>query len=368
MKFAFIANTSWGHYNSRLRLALLLKDRSHEILFLSPRDKYSQRLIDAGFRWIHLPFVPRGRSVLREGLAILRMVSLLRAEAPDIVHNFTPKGVIYGSLAAKLAGSAKIMNTITGLGHVYSSPSGAALRWIVTALYGLALRNTQVVFQNSDDQRFFAERSITTGMRTILIPGSGVDAVRFSAQPEPEGTPVVMLPSRFVAEKGVRDFVEASRLLRAGGKPVRCVLVGRPEPDQPTTISHREITAWMVEGLAEWWGWHEDMERIYPLAHIVCLPTYYREGVPKSLLEAAACGRPIIATDVPGCREIVHDGENGILVPPRDPAQLARAIERLAADPALRAAMGKAGRQMVHDTFSLDHVIPAHFAVYELAF
>ncbi|HET6845908.1 MAG TPA: glycosyltransferase family 4 protein [Anaerolineales bacterium] len=364
MKFAFVANTSWGHYNSRLRLAIALRERGHEVVFLSPHDEYSQRLVDSGFRWMHLAFLPRGRSVFLEGAAILRMMRLLRTEAPDVVHNFTPKGVIYGSIAAKLAGIGSIANTITGLGHVFSTESTPHLRPLVTLLYWLALRGTTVLFQNQDDARFFADRGITRGLRTRLIPGSGVDDTRYHPAPEAEGTPVVMLPSRFVEEKGIRDFVAAARLMHAAGTAIRAVLVGRPEPDQPTAIPSSEITSWVAEGVVEWWGWHEEMEGIFPHAHVVCLPTYYREGMPKSLLEAAACGLPLVATDVPGCRDIVRDGENGFLVPPRDPAALARAITKLVLDASLRERMGRRGRQLVHDSFSLDKVIPAHLEVY----
>ena len=319
MKFALVANTSWGHFNSRLRLAAALKEHGHEVVFLSPLDDYSVRLVGAGFRWLDLPFRPRGRRLMSEAAAIVRMMRLLRAEAPDVVHNFTPKGVIYGSLAAKLAGTRTIVNTITGLGHAFSTASDAFLRAILPVLYRVALHGTKVVFQNPDDQQLFASKHITVETQTQLIPGSGVDDTRFHPQPEPEGAIVVMLSARFVAEKGIRDFVEAARLLDAQDQHVRCVLVGQPEPDQPTAISKREITAWVANGLVEWWGWHDEMEQIIPKAHVVCLPTYYMEGVPKSLLEAAACSRPIVATDVPGCREIVRHEENGLLVPPRDP-------------------------------------------------
>ena len=368
MKIILIGNTSWGHYNSRLRLAAALKDHGHEVVFLSPRDEYSQLLIEAGFRWIHLPFLPRGRSVLREGAAILSLARLLGREKPGLVNNFTPKGVIYGSIASKLAGVRTIVNTITGLGHVFSTESQGLLRQLVTALYRLALRSTIVVFQNQDDQRYFASQGIIDSSRTTLVRGSGVDGLRFQPAPEPSGIPVVMLASRFVEEKGIRDFVEAARILRARGTSARCVLVGRPEEDQPTAISSRELTAWVGEGIVEWWGWHDRMEEIYPLAHIVCLPTYYMEGIPKALLEAAACGRPIVATDVPGCREVVQDGQNGFLVPPRNATELAGAIARLVTDETLRASMGRNGRELALSTFSVEQIIPAYFDIYGIPY
>lgn len=368
MKIVLIGNTSWGHYNSRSRLASALKEHGHEVLFLSPRDEYSQLLIESGFRWHHVPFLPRGRSVPREGAAILSLSQLLRREKPDLVNNFTPKGVIYGSIASKLAGVGLIINTITGLGRVFSSESQGLLRQLVTALYRLALRSTTVVFQNPDDQRYFASERIIDASGSTLVRGSGVDGLRFRPSPEPRGIPVAMLASRFVEEKGIRDFVEAARILRARGTAARCVLVGRPEEDQPTAISSREITSWVAEGLVEWWGWHDSMEQIYPLAHIVCLPTYYMEGIPKALLEAAACGRPVVATDVPGCREVVRDGLNGFLVPPRNATELAGAIAKLVIDEELRLSMGQKGRELAMDTFSIDKIIPAYFGIYGIPY
>jgi len=368
VKIVLIANTSWGHYNSRLRLGTALRDRGHEAVFLSPADAYSQLLIDSGFRWVHLPLRPRGRNILLEGGSIAFLVHLLRRERPHLVHNFTPKGVIYGSIAAKAAGIHGVINTITGLGYVFSEPSQRGLQEVVTHLYGLALKNTTVVFQNADDQRFFEVRRLVSAARAKLIRGSGVDTSRYVETPEVDGSPVVMLSSRFVEEKGIRDFVEASRILRSQDTDIRFVLVGRPEDDQPTAIKNDEITQWVSEGLIEWWGWHNNMEQIYPLAHIVCLPTYYMEGVPKSLLEAAACARPIVATDVPGCREIVREGENGFLVPPRNATELARAIAKLAADGKLRAQMGRIGRELALGTFSMEKIIPAYFDIYGIPY
>jgi glycosyltransferase involved in cell wall biosynthesis len=174
-----------------------------------------------------------------------------------------------------------------------------------------------------------------------------------------------MLPARFVEEKGIRYFVEASRILHSQGIRSRFVLVGRPEADQPTSIPLEDITYWMHEGIVEWWGWHNDMERLYPLAHIVCLPTYYMEGIPKSLLEAASCGRPIIATNVPGCREIVHDNENGILVPPKNAQALASAITKLVSNRELRIQMGIKGREIIIEHYSLESIVASYLEHYK---
>ncbi len=287
-------------------------------------------------------------------------------EKPDLVNHFTPKGVIYGSLAAKMAGVRRIYNTITGLGAVFADDSRKMMQFAAIWLYRFCLANTTILWQNKDDQAFFREQHIGPPDRGHLIRGSGVDAGKFRHRPEPEGTAVVMLPSRFVEEKGIRQFVEAARILKSRNVDAKFVLVGRPEVDQPTSIPVAEITGWMSAGLIQWWGWHDHMERIYPLAHIVCLPSYYREGVPKSLLEAAACGRPLVATDVPGCREIVIVGKNGLLVPPKEPVALANAIERLVRDQALRREMGKAGRQLILERFSMQIIASAYIAAYHL--
>jgi glycosyltransferase involved in cell wall biosynthesis len=367
MKIIFSATTSWNLYNSRRGLAHALVNHGHEVVLLSPRDEFTEYLMQEGFRWVHLPLKPRGKNVFFELAAILFMASFFRREKPDLVNLFTPKAVIYGSIAARAAGIRSIFNTITGLGSVFAGRSGSALQALVMLLYRIALANTTVLFQNKDDKGLFLKKRIVRPERSFLVPGSGVDMERFKLVPEPDGIPTVILPSRFVEEKGIRYFVEAARILKSRQVEARFVLVGRPEDDQPTTIRHLEITEWMNAGLIEWWGWHNSMDRIYPLAHIVCLPTYYMEGMPKSLIEAAACGRPLVATDVPGCREVVQDRYNGILVPPRNAVVLADAIAELVADPALRQEMGERGREFVATKFSIENIVAEYFAIYDVA-
>jgi glycosyltransferase involved in cell wall biosynthesis len=366
MKIIISATTSWNLYNSRMNLARALKKRGHEVVLLSPRDEFTQFLLDEGFRWVHYPLQPRGKNIIRELLSILFQARFYRREKPDLVNHFTPKGVIYGSIAAKLSGLPAIFNTITGLGFVYSGKATNFLMVMVTILYKISLKNTTVLFQNPDDQNFFYENRIIDPAKSHLILGSGVDVERFKVMPEPQGSPIVLLSARFVEEKGIRYFVEASRILRSRHTDIRFVLVGRPEEDQPTSINLNEITRWVNEGLVEWWGWHNNMEQILPLAHICCLPTYYKEGIPKSLIEAAACGRPIIATNTPGCREIVHHDENGILIPPRDPEALADAIALLAHDQVLRERMGRKSREIAAADFSMGQIIDRYFEIYHL--
>jgi len=348
-------------------LATALKERGHEVILLSPRDEFTHLLVEAGFRWVQFPLRPRGKNVFLEPVSILFLIYFYLREKPDIVNHFTPKGVIYGSIAAKLAGVHSIFNTITGLGSVFADQSNRKLKWLVLALYQITLMNTTVLFQNMDDQKYFLEKKIGDPGRFFVIPGSGVDMNRFKVVPETNEKAVVLLSSRFVEEKGIRYFVEASRTLISRKVDARFVLVGRPEDDQPTSIHHTEITQWVNEGLIEWWGWHNTMEKIYPLAHIVCLPTYYMEGIPKSLIEAAACGRPLVATDVPGCREIVHYKENGFLVPTHNALALADAIEKLVMNAELRNQMGRKSREIAVAGFSMEKIVASYLAIYEKA-
>lgn len=366
MKILIFASTSWNHFNSRLALAGALKARGHKVVFASPKDEFTPQLLADGFRWHDIPLAPRGTNLLREARSILALVHVLRRSKPDVLCNFTPKGVIYGSIASRFSGVHRVVNTITGLGGSIVSRSTSPMQWR-TRLYRLALPGTITLFQNPDDERVLREAGVLRADSQVgLVPGSGVDMTRFAPSPEPDAQPpVVMLHTRFVEEKGIRYFVEASRLVQQRGTRVRMVLVGQIEPDQPTAIRHDELTNWVSEGLVEWWGWHNHMEEIVALSHIVCLPTFYGEGVPKSLIEAAACQRPIIASDVPGCRSIVRHGENGLLVPPMDAEALAQAICDLATNHDLRRRMGLRAREIAVAGFSIQHVTTRYLEAIE---
>jgi glycosyltransferase involved in cell wall biosynthesis len=347
-------------------LAKALKERGHEVILLAPRDEFTDFLLQEGFKWVNFPVMPRGKNIFQEISPIFFLVSFYRREKPDMVHHFTPKGVIYGAIAAKISGVGSIFNTITGLGYVFSDTSKKILQGLVLSLYRIALANTNVIFQNPDDQKFFYEKAIINHQESFLVPGSGVDMEKFNITPLPDGTPVVFFSSRFVVEKGIRYFIESARIIKSRNIKVRLVLVGGPEKNQPTSIQTAEIEQWVNEGVVEWWGWQYKMEDIYPMAHIFCLSTYYREGIPKVLIEAAACGRPLIATDMPGCREIVHHGENGILVPPKNAVALADAIEKLAMDIELCERMGKKSREIAISKFSMEAVVRSYFEIYKI--
>jgi glycosyltransferase involved in cell wall biosynthesis len=233
-------------------------------------------------------------------------------------------------------------------------------------LYRLAFRSPRcaVTFENETDRDYFLTNRLVPKKRTWLIEGVGVDPQRFAPQPEPAGTPVIMLAARMLWDKGVGVLVEAARQLK-NEIPVRVVLVGEPDPGNPGTVSSQTLEKWHVEGIIEWWGWRPNMPEVYNQSHIVTLPTMYGEGVPTTLLEAAACGRPLVASDIPGCRQVVLDGQNGFLVPPNDPAALAQSLKRLVSDAALRGRMGAASRQLVMRKFTHAQVHAATLEVYQ---
>jgi glycosyltransferase involved in cell wall biosynthesis len=366
LKALLFANTAWYLHNFRLPLAQALRALGHEVVLVSPGEEpYHQRLQDAGFESIRFPLQRRNTQPVTELVTLWKIYQLYRQHKPDAVHHFTIKPVLYGSLAAHAAGTGTIINAVPGLGYVFITQSLKArlLRVIASVLYRLALRNTRVIFQNPDDQSGFVQAGLVTQEQSHLIRGSGVDVDRFLPAEEPPGETLVVLPARILWDKGVAEFVEAARMLKAEGICARFALAGAPDPGNPSSVPQDLIEGWQGSGQVEWWGWCDDMLHVYHAAHILCLPSF-REGTPRSLIEAAACGRAIVTTDVPGCREVVRDGENGLLVPPRDAAALADALRTLIQNPSLRQKMGAHGRQRAVDLFSSERVIAETLTVY----
>lgn len=367
MKAILFANTDWYLFNFRLSLARALRDAGYEVVLISPDGPYGPQLAAEGFRWQAFPFSRRGMNLLEEIKTIFRLRRFYRTEQPDVVHHFTIKCVLYGSLAAHLAGVPKVINAITGLGYMFSKGWLARLmRPVVLLFYRLVLRNTTVIFQNPDDIALFQDHRLLEKSKIRLVRGSGADTDVFIPSPEPPGDPAVMMVGRFLWEKGVGEFVAAARSLQEEGVRARFVLVGDTYPDNPGAVPPEQLQEWVQDGVVEWWGWHDDMRTILPQAHILCLPSY-REGMPLSLAEAGACGRPVVTTDAPGCREIVQNGVNGFLVPVRDSVSLAAALQKLIVDPALRQEMGRRGRERVEAEFSVRRIVYETLQVYNEA-
>ncbi len=365
MKLILFANTSWYLYNFHLDLARTLLERGDEVILLSPADEYSPALQRAGFRWLDISLSRRSIDPWRETMTLLQVIKIYRRERPDLIHHFTIKCVLYGTLAARFAGIKRMVNSITGLGYVFTSNGllPRLLRIPVNFAYRRLLSKSMVTFENPDDQLYSRRAGWVRTGKEVLVSGTGVDIRRFAPLPEPEGIPLVVMPSRLLWDKGVGEFVEAARLLRQAGAKCRFILVGKIDKENPSAVPEKTLRSWVENDFVEWWGWREDMPVVYAQASIICLPSY-REGIPKSLMEAAASGRPIVAADVPGCREIVREGVTGFLVPPRDPVTLAEALGRLLDDPALRANMGANGRQLALQHFDVRQVIAQMLEIY----
>jgi glycosyltransferase involved in cell wall biosynthesis len=370
MKFLLLANTDWFLYNFRLDSARRLAALGHQVVLASPAGKYAARLEQEGFTWREVALERRGMNPLREAASIWGLLQLYRREKPDLVHHFTIKCVLYGTLAGRLAGVPAIVNSLTGLGYVFTGQNSlrrTLAQGLVGLWYRVALRKTWTIFENPDDQQSFLQRGWADPERSFVILGAGVDTGVFSPQPEPErAQPVVTLPSRLLWDKGVGEFVEAARLLRGRGCRAVFRLVGDADPGNPTCIPEETLATWRAEGIVEIEGWQEQMPAVYADANLICLPSY-REGLPKTLAEAAASGRAIVSTDVPGCRHVVRDGENGLLAPAQDAAALAERIETLLTRPALRRQMAANGRKLAEEYFASPKIVAATLRVYAQA-
>ncbi len=366
-KILLAANTDWYLYNFRLSLAKYMREKGYEIVLVSPSGRFVPKLQQEGFKWIEWGVGRQTLAPWTEVQAISKLVGIYSRERPDLVHNFTVKPVLYGSFAARLAGVSGIVSSVTGLGYVFlrQEAKPRSIRQVVKTLYRLAFspNRSAVIFENETDRQYFIREGLVPAERTCLIAGVGIDTDHFTLLPEPQGLPVIVLPARMLWDKGVGVLVEAARILHAKAQ-VRVALVGEPDMGNPAAVEQAVLKSWSEEGVIEWWGWQEDMREVYKQSHIVTLPSL-GEGVPTALLEAAACGRPIVATDVAGCRDVVVHGRNGLLVPINDPPALSEAFERLILDPELRARMGEAGRQIVLEKYTSSRVNAATLEVYD---
>jgi glycosyltransferase involved in cell wall biosynthesis len=374
MKIVLFANTDWYLYNFRRSLALALQAEGHELLLLSPPGPHGEKLRGLGLRWEPVDMARRSLNPLREAWLVWRLARQLRRERPDVVHGFTIKCAVYGALAARLAGVRGRVASVAGLGYVFisDSPTARLLRPLVRLLLRAALdgQGARLVLQNPDDVALFTRAGLCDPARIRMIEGSGVDCSRFL--PPPGGRPAggalrVLLPARLLWDKGLAELIEAARQLRAEGRQVRIQLAGQPDAGNPASVPEETVQGWVAEGLVEWLGHVDDMPALFAAVDVVVLPSY-REGLPKGLIEAAACECALVATDVPGCREVVADGEDGLRVPVRDGPALAAAISRLDEDPALRLRLGRAARRKALERFAEPGVVARTVAVYrELA-
>lgn len=368
-KLLFTVTEDWAFWSHRLPTARAARDAGFDVVVAARLSEHRQRIEELGFRTVAWNIQRESLNPLSEVRAIFDLVRIYKQERPDVVYHVAVKAILYGSIAAALAGIRRTVNLFSGMGVVFISnaPKFRLIRALATPVLRWALvpAEARLQVQNSDDMALLNGLGISTPAQTDLIPGSGLDLDLFPATPQPQDGPIkAVLVGRMLWDKGVGELATAARLLKERGVKLDIVLVGEPDPANPASITDRQLKAWVNEGLVAWLGRRADVAEILKDSHIAVLPSY-REGMPKSLLEAAAIGRPLVAFDAPGCRDLVRDGENGILVPFKDSKALADALERLANDAALRQRLGSQARQDVEKTYSAEAIQAQLKAIFE---
>jgi glycosyltransferase involved in cell wall biosynthesis len=368
-KLMYVITEDWFFCSHFLERALAARDAGYDVVVMARERAHGQKIRAAGFRLLPVDFDRRSINPVKELVLLLRIYLAYRRERPDVLHHIASKPVLYGSLAAIfLPRKPAIINAPVGMGYVFSSRERLArlLRPLLRVGYHLVMNpgHSRVIFENPDDAADFVKNGGVREADAVVIRGAGIDVSRFHPVNLPAGPPVVALVARMLRDKGVCEFVEAAHRLHDAGVAARFVLVGDPDPENPTSIPLEQLRSWHGHKGVEWWGWRDDMVSTWHQVHIACLPSSYREGLPKALLEAAACGLSIVTTDTVGCREVVRNGDNGLLVPIRDVPALAEALHILISDADLRTRMGKRSRATAEREFSSEQVIGETLAVY----
>jgi glycosyltransferase involved in cell wall biosynthesis len=365
----FVLANDWYFYWHRLAIAERLAAVGYDVHAATPPGRFCAAIAAAGIPHHPIQIDRQGLNPLRDVATIKRLADLYRQLRPELVHHVAIKPMIYGTIAAKIAGVPAIVNAMPGTGYLFVSKQllAWAIRPGVKSAFRLLLngRNSRVILENGDDRKTWIAARVMRPDRVVVMPGCGVDTEAFRPVPPPPGPPLVVLAARLLSYKGVAEFVDAARILKSRGARARFALLGDGDPGNPASIPAERLRQWQEDGVVELLGWQDDVAKVFAQAGIVCLPSHGGEGVPRSLLEAAACGRPIVTTDVPGCRDIVHDGDNGFLVPPRQAAPLADALERLIDDDDLRRRMGARGRERALAEFSVDIVAAQTLQLYD---
>lgn len=365
----FLLTEDWFFASHFLKRALVAKGAGWRVILLAHSGEATPAIRAAGIEVIPVAFDRRRINPISEMLFTFKLARLYRRLRPDLVHHIAIKPILIGGIAARIAGVPAIVNAPVGLGFVFSSNRLLAriLRPFVSLLlrFTLSPNNGWVVCENPDDLEELVKCGMVRRDAATIIRGAGVDIDEFAPAPEPPAPVRVILIARMIREKGIGDFVEAARILQSKNVCAQFLLVGAPDPGNPNAVSEAELCGWEAEGLVRWLGARRDIATLLRGAHIACQPSSYREGLPKSALEAMASGRPLVATNIPGCREAVVHRQTGFLVAPRDPAALADALQKLIESPELRVQMGMAARRRVEQYFADAIICKQTLLVYE---
>lgn len=370
-KLLYVINHMDWFWTHRLPLARGAQNEGWQVSVAATGAERDEKLSAQGFQGCALPpfegFAPFG--VLK---IIWAIHYLIKEHKPDVLHVITLKYAFMAGLAARLHKDVKIVHTIAGLGYLFSGEGlkPAVLRFFIGPFLKLALKHprAQIIFQNPDDERLMVKRGFARSSQCHLILGSGVDLQQFAFAPEPQNdAPIVLMPTRLVHDKGIAIFIEAARLLKAKNIQARFQIAGGTTKNNPLAISQAEMARMVKDGAVEWLGKVSDMPALLTACALVCYPSYYGEGIPKVLLEAASMGRAMVTTDHPGCREVVRDGENGFLVPVKNAQATAEAIQKLLNDQSLRNQMGRASRARAEAEFDVKLIVARTLSVYNTA-
>lgn len=362
-----LVNVDWFFLSHRLPIALKALNQGYEVHVATG---ITDRLDDLSLHGFFVHPLSIGRSstgLIKETMTFIKILRLFKKIRPDVVHLVTIKPVLFGGIAARLAGVPAVVAAISGMGTLFVSVErkNSMLKRLILKLYRFALghSNSAVLFQNLDDKAELLKNRAIRPEQARLIRGSGVDLKEYAFVPEPEGNIVVTMAARLLRDKGVYEFIDAARLLKNRGVDIEFRLIGEPDLDNLTSVTADELDKWREEGHVQILGFRNDIPQQYAESHIVCLPSY-REGLPKSLVEAAACGRAVVTTDVPGCRDAIDPNVTGLLVPPRNAPALADALQQLIEDSEKRRNMGRAGRQLAVMEFAIDKIVDANLLIY----
>lgn len=368
MKVIYIVNVDWFFISHRLPVALEALKQGHEVHIFAKDTGKMDYLKSLGIKVCPINLERGSVNPLQTLKLLADLKRKLKIIQPDIVHLVTIKPVLIGGLAAILAKAPSIVYAISGLGFIFTNTmlKAKVLRLGIIPLYRLALsaKNKIVIVQNLDDLRILRQYVAIPEPQTVLIPGSGVNLEQFNVQPLPLKNKTVLMACRLLADKGVYEFHKSAILLKEKYPEIRFVLVGGVDPDNPASLTEEELNEWVEKGDLEWWGHQSNMSEILSQATIVVLPSY-REGMPKVLLEAQALGRPIVTTDVPGCREAIENGKTGFLAKVKDEYSLADAIEKLISSDELCLEFSRNARLLAEQKFDIEQVVKTHMNIYE---
>jgi glycosyltransferase involved in cell wall biosynthesis len=365
LRILLFANTDWYLYNFRIGLARALRSRDHEVLLVSPSGRYTQ-LIAKEFRWRELNVFGGSKAPFRNLRSVREIRRVYQQFKPDLVHHFTIKCVLFGGMVARSLGIPAV-HSVTGLGHVFTDQGLAnrVIRPFVKACYRHVLRSStsKTIFQNSEERDFFLSCRVVPPTAAYLIRGSGADCERFRPVEAREASDVcrVLFASRLLKEKGIFELLEAQRKLLSDGVQFELQVAGEPYPGNPSSLTERDLQ--VLKSSCKYYGHVDNVENIFSQADVVALPSY-AEGTPRVLLEAGACGLPLVGSDIAGCRGVIEHGRNGFLVPVRDPVALAEALRKLIHDVELRRRMGIESRRIVVENFSEAKVVQKTLDVY----